>query len=164
VWAALNLSGSSLVWVLLIGLLMSAASLVAVGFLLAKLPAGYFCERSTTDCSLGRRQGIHWWASRVAKNVLGGAIVILGAVMALPGVPGPGLLVILVGITWTDFPANRRLERWAVTRPGFCQPLTRSGDAVGSRRCISRKNPALKPAKAPGAVRRKRHVTPLSVR
>jgi hypothetical protein len=117
-WPALDLSGPTLLWVLLAGLLTFAASLMAVGFLLVRLPAGYFCERSAADCSLGRRKGISWWAGRLAKNLVGGAVIVLGAVMALPGVPGPGLLVMLVGITFTDFPGKRRLERWAVSRPG----------------------------------------------
>jgi hypothetical protein len=117
-WPALDLSGPGLFWFLLISALASAGGLFAVGLWLVNMPAAYFCERPAADCPLRGRRGVHWWAGRIAKGLLGGAIIILGAVMAVPGVPGPGLLTVLVGITLTDFPGKRRLERWVVSRPG----------------------------------------------
>jgi hypothetical protein len=43
----------------------------------------------------------------------------------MPGIPGPGLLVILIGITVMDFPGKRRLERWVVGRPGVLGAINR---------------------------------------
>ncbi len=49
---------------------------------------------------------------RASRIVLGLALVILGVVLALPGVPGPGLLVIFVGLTVLggEFEWARRLR------------------------------------------------------
>ncbi len=49
---------------------------------------------------------------RASRIVLGLALVILGVVLALPGVPGPGLLVMFVGLTvlGADFEWARRLR------------------------------------------------------
>jgi uncharacterized protein (TIGR02611 family) len=49
---------------------------------------------------------------RASRVVLGLAIVLVGLVLALPGVPGPGLLVMFVGLTVlsTEFEWARRLR------------------------------------------------------
>ncbi len=122
-FSALDLSGANLLWGLLILPLTSVAGLAAAGFVLVKLPATHFCQRTLPRAEA--RPGIHEWAGRVAKNLLGGVIIVLGAVMALPGVPGPGILTMLIGITLTDLPAMRRVERWVVSRPGVLPRINR---------------------------------------
>ncbi len=49
---------------------------------------------------------------RASRLVLGLALVLVGLVLALPGVPGPGLLVMFVGLTVlsTEFEWARRLR------------------------------------------------------
>src|SRR5690242_9548464 len=49
--------------------------------------------------------------ARVAKNVGGALLILLGLVMALPGIPGQGILTMIVGLTMVDFPGKRGLER-----------------------------------------------------
>jgi uncharacterized membrane protein YbaN (DUF454 family) len=51
------------------------------------------------------------------KNLLGALVVALGIVLSLPGVPGPGLLTILLNMMLLDFRGRRSLERWLVSRP-----------------------------------------------
>jgi hypothetical protein len=48
---------------------------------------------------------------RVGKNLLGAVVFIAGVVMAIPFVPGPGLLFMLVGMGLVDFPGKRSAER-----------------------------------------------------
>lgn len=59
----------------------------------------------------------------IAKNVLGGVVVLLGFVMALPGIPGQGLLMMIVGVTILDFPGKRRLERRLIARPRILRSI-----------------------------------------
>ena len=49
---------------------------------------------------------------RASRVVLGLALLVVGLVLALPGVPGPGLLVVFVGLTVlsTEFEWARRLR------------------------------------------------------
>jgi hypothetical protein len=61
----------------------------------------------------------------LAKNLLGYVTVALGVIMALPGVPGQGLLMILIGLTLLDFPGKRGLERRLVRRPAVHQTINR---------------------------------------
>ena len=51
-----------------------------------------------------------------AKNLAGTVLILLGIIMALPGVPGQGFLTILIGLTLVDFPGKRKLERSLVRR------------------------------------------------
>ncbi|HEU4479438.1 MAG TPA: hypothetical protein VFR80_13045, partial [Pyrinomonadaceae bacterium] len=44
-------------------------------------------------------------------------LVILGVLLSLPGVPGQGILTILLGIMLLDFPGRRSLERRIVGWP-----------------------------------------------
>ncbi len=59
----------------------------------------------------------------IAKNMLGGVVILLGMVMALPGIPGQGLLMMIVGVTILDFPGKRRLERRLIARPRILRSI-----------------------------------------
>jgi hypothetical protein len=59
----------------------------------------------------------------IAKNVLGAIVILLGMVMALPGIPGQGLLMMIVGVTILDFPGKRRLERRLIARPRILRSI-----------------------------------------
>jgi hypothetical protein len=61
----------------------------------------------------------------VAKNVAGVILVLLGLVMALPGIPGQGILTMIVGITLIDFPGKRGLERRLIGRPRMLRTINR---------------------------------------
>jgi len=67
---------------------------------------------------------------RIGRVVLGLAALVAGAVLALPGVPGPGVLVIFFGLTVLshEFHWARRLRDWM--RATFDQ-LTRRRDGAG---------------------------------
>jgi len=52
-------------------------------------------------------------------------LVVLGIIMALPGVPGPGILTIVLGVMLLNFPGKRRLERWLIRRPMVLSAMNR---------------------------------------
>lgn len=116
----------NLTWIeILLGVVLFVATsiggLLAVAFLLVRLPADYFCESTVRDQN--QRRTAYGWAIRIAKSVLGVVAIILGILLSLPGVPGPGLLTILVGIMLIDTPKKRRLERWFISRPGILNSI-----------------------------------------
>jgi hypothetical protein len=130
---ALDLSWTNLIWVLAIVLLTSAGGFAVIGFLLVRMPAEYFCERTQGDFLSKKRTGVHRWIGRTAKNLFGGVIIILGAVAAIPGIPGPGLLIILAGLMLTDFPGKRRFEIWLVSRSGVLATINRLRHLFGKQ-------------------------------
>jgi hypothetical protein len=84
---------------------------VAAGMIvMLGLPSDYFV-RSQARPESPRRHPALRIVLVGAKNLLGGVLLLLGLVMAVPLVPGPGLLFILLGIGLLDFPGKRLLER-----------------------------------------------------
>jgi hypothetical protein len=61
----------------------------------------------------------------VGKNLAGVVLVLLGLIMALPGVPGQGLLTALIGLTLLSFPGKRRVERRFVRIPALLRAINR---------------------------------------
>ena len=83
-------------------------SLLLSGRMLIRLPHDYFTSRR-------RPPPTSLWG-KVGWNLLGGALVILGIALSVPGVPGQGALTVLAGLILMDFPGNRLLL--AVLRRG----------------------------------------------
>ena len=100
------------------------ASLVVVSVVLVKLPATYFAEDHARHF-LVERHPVTRVAARIAKNALGVILVVVGVLLSLPGVPGQGLLTILIGLMLLDFPGKRRLERRIVGRPPILRTINR---------------------------------------
>lgn len=121
----------------LIGALIFVASfLVNLGIvtvILVKLPADYFSKNRKTKFWLGPRPALH--AARViGKNIAGLLLVALGVVLSLPGVPGQGLLTILLGIMLLDFPGRDRLEQKLLSKPSIVNTINSLRERFGKPR------------------------------
>lgn len=99
-----------------------AGSLGMVSFMLVKIPATYFHSSHDRDFLVDRHRALRW-SGLVVKNLLGAALVILGIIMSLPGVPGQGLLTILLGLMLLDLPGKRAWEQKLVKRPKVLQTI-----------------------------------------
>jgi hypothetical protein len=134
-WLTETLNLSEVTWggvllALLLFVVTSVGGIALVSLLLVKLPATYFCDSCPRDFWVERHPIIRW-TGRVLKNVMGVAAVFLGAMLSLPGIPGPGVLLILLGVTLVDFPGKRRLERWLVSRPTVLNTINRLRQRYG---------------------------------
>lgn len=97
----------------LLSLLLSTAAIVIV---LVKLPPNYFSSNYSDDFLPGSSWFVRWGAV-ILKNVLGLFLVILGLLLSLPGIPGQGLLTVLLGLILMDIPGKRPLEARIIKRP-----------------------------------------------
>ncbi len=84
-------------------------SVVAAIVVLLRLPPTYFSTPEPPPFWPGRPEWM-WLLGRGGKNLLGCMLVALGVLMSLPGVPGQGLLTILIGLVLLDVPGKRRIE------------------------------------------------------
>ena len=82
-------------------------SLAIVSVIMVKIPANYFRTDYSPEFLSGRHPAIRLLGI-VGKNILGVLLVALGIVMSVPGVPGQGLLTILLGVMLLDFPGRRK--------------------------------------------------------
>jgi hypothetical protein len=99
-----------------------AGSIGMVSFMLVKIPATYFHSSHDRDFLVDRHRAVRW-SGLVVKNLLGAALVILGIIMSLPGVPGQGILTILLGLMLLDLPGKRGWEQKLVKRPKVLQTI-----------------------------------------
>lgn len=91
-------------------------SLLATGFILVRLPADYFAGPSPPDFWHGRPPAVRI-VGRILRNGLGACLVVVGIFLSLPGIPGQGLLTILIGLMMLDVPGKRKWEQRLVRRP-----------------------------------------------
>ena len=120
---------SGLTWQkILVGALIFLASffinLGIVSAILVKLPADHFSKKRKTKFWAGPRPAIHA-AKVIGKNIAGILLVALGIVLSLPGVPGQGLLTVLLGIMLLDFPGRHRLEQKLLSKPSIVNTINR---------------------------------------
>ena len=107
-------------WLFGVSVLMFAGSLIAVPWLVVRIPSDYFILR--------RRLIDHWhprwpWmrgAALALKNVFGCVLILAGVAMLI--LPGQGLLTIFVGLMILDIPGKFAVESWLVRR----RPLLRT--------------------------------------
>lgn len=111
-----ELTWQNVVLGLLFFIVTFAGSSALVSFVLVRLPATFFHPSHDRDILVDRHHVIRW-SGIVIKNIVGFVLVLLGILMAIPGVPGPGVLTILFGIALLDFPGKRWLEYKIVSRP-----------------------------------------------
>ena len=112
-----------------------SVSLGIVALVLVKLPVTYFRTDHPREFWADRHPGIRF-AGVVSKNLLGLLLVGLGIVLALPGVPGQGVLTILLGIMLLDFPGKRRLELKLVSRPKVLHAINRLRHRFGKPKLV----------------------------
>lgn len=99
-------------------LLSLAISFGAIVLVLVNIPANYFSSHYRQDF-LPNSSWIVRWGAVLSKNLLGLFLVALGLVLSLPGVPGQGLLTILLGLILMDIPGKRPLEARIIKRPAI---------------------------------------------
>lgn len=109
---------------ILLFLITFSISLAIVSIIMVKIPPDYFKEDRPRDLWAGRSSAVRILGA-VVKNVLGVLLVALGIIMSIPGVPGQGILTILLGIMLLDFPGKRRLEYKLVSRPQVLKTINK---------------------------------------
>jgi hypothetical protein len=109
-----------LVWLTVGSLVGFIGTLIAIPFIMVRLPSDYF------DTRVPR----HWMKDHhpvlrliglIAKNAVG--IVFLLAGFAMLFLPGQGILTMLIGISLVDFPGKRLLEAKIVGQATVLQAL-----------------------------------------
>ncbi|MBK7706355.1 MAG: hypothetical protein IPN69_00260 [Acidobacteria bacterium] len=116
IWASLTLNKVLLgvgLFLLSLGLSFGAIAIVMI-----KIPENYFSTHYQRDF-LPNSSWLVRWGAVIVKNILGVFLILLGIVLSLPGVPGQGVLTILLGLIMLDIPGKRPLEARIISRPAI---------------------------------------------
>lgn len=98
-------------------LLMSAAGVLAIPWMVRRMPVDWF-SREAVDF---RARFSAAPLATVLRNGLGGSLLLLG--IALLFLPGQGVLTIVLGVVLTDLPVRDRGLRWVGQRPKLAKTL-----------------------------------------
>ena len=109
---------------LFVFLLTFFGTLAVAVVVIVRLPSDYFqpsIARPFMEC---------WpkplrWIGLFLKNVLGVLVIFIGIALSLPGVPGQGLLMILLGLMLVDFPGRREFAHRIVRIPRVLATINR---------------------------------------
>jgi len=93
-----------------------AVSTFIVSVIMVQIPANYF-HSDYEHHFLTDKHPILRWTVIVIKNIVGVILILLGIVMMFPGVPGPGVLTVLIGLILIDLPGKRKVEALIINRP-----------------------------------------------
>lgn len=123
-WQNFEWTWAELLWSLAGCFFFFLLSTGVVIFLVIRIPPTFFRDRAANNCRPTGHPLVRasLWLS---KNILGTVLVITGLILALPGVPGPGLLVMLFGIVLLEFPGKRQLEQKLVRHPRVLEAINR---------------------------------------
>lgn len=89
------------------------ATLFIVPWLAVRIPADYFTHQKRHRQTKQSHHPIIRITLIIAKNVLGCLIVVIGFIMLF--VPGQGIMTMLIGVMFLDFPGKYQLERRLVS-------------------------------------------------
>lgn len=113
-WASLTWNKILLGVGLFVGSLL--LSFLSIGIVMVKIPENYFSSHYQQDF-LPNSPWLVRWGAVILKNILGIILVIIGIILSLPGVPGQGILTILLGLIMLDIPGKRPIEARIIKRP-----------------------------------------------
>ena len=99
-------------------------SLGIVSLILVKLPVNYFRKDNHSKFWADKPPAVRVLAV-IGKNILGWLLIAVGIILSVPGVPGQGLLTVLLGVMLVDFPGKHRLEQKLLHRPAIKNAITR---------------------------------------
>ncbi len=121
-------STDTLVTLTILSIIFFGGSLIAIPFILIRLPADFF------DIRVPRRwMEEHHPMLRVmghlVKNLVGGIFLFVGFLMLF--LPGQGILTMLIGVSMLDFPGKRKLEAKIIGLPTVLNAINSMREKLG---------------------------------
>jgi hypothetical protein len=116
------LSKDVLLYLFVASIVGFVASLIAIPFLLIRLPPHYFDERHPRTWMRDHHPVLRIFGL-LAKNIVGIVFLLAGILMLF--LPGQGVLTMLIGLSLTDFPGKRTLERKLIGQPAVLRTINK---------------------------------------
>ena len=105
-------------------------TLLLVPVLVIRIPEDYFAEKKRHRWEpWAHEHPLIRWSLLIAKNSLGYIIIVLGIAMLV--LPGQGVLTILIGIMFINFPGKYQLERRVVMQGPVLNTINRLRHRAG---------------------------------
>ena len=105
-------------------LLTFFGTIAIVAFVIVRLPQDYFRP------GVARPFMLDWpwplrWLGLLAKNALGILVIAIGVVLSLPGMPGQGILMMMLGLMLLDIPGKKTIIQLIARKPRIITAINR---------------------------------------
>ena len=132
------ISTETLVALTVLSIVFFVGSLIAIPFILVRLPADFFDVRVPRPW-----MEVHHPVLRVlghlVKNAVGAIFLFAGFLMLF--LPGQGILTMLIGISMLDFPGKRNVEAKLIGQPAVLNTINGMREKFGKPPLIIAPNP-----------------------
>ena len=107
-------STEMLIWLTALSMVLFVGTLIAIPFILVRLPADYFDVRVPRPWMEDHHPVLRL-LGHIVKNAAGVIFLFAGFLMLF--LPGQGVLTMLIGISMLDFPGKRKIEAKLIGQP-----------------------------------------------
>ncbi len=107
-------STDTLIWLTVLSMVFFLGTLIAIPFILVRLPADYFDVRVPRPWMKDHHPVLRL-VGHIVKNAVGAIFLFAGFLMLF--LPGQGVLTMLIGISMLDFPGKRKVEAKLIGQP-----------------------------------------------
>lgn len=114
------ISAETLVTLTVLSVVFFVGSLIAIPFILVRLPTDFFDTRVPRRW-MENHHPVLRLLGHIVKNVVGAIFLFAGFLMLF--LPGQGILTMLIGVTMLDFPGKRRLEAKMIGQPAVLNTI-----------------------------------------
>jgi putative transmembrane protein PGPGW len=108
------ISTDTLVTLTVLSVVFFIGSLIAIPYILVRLPADYFDTRIPRPW-MEDHHPILRVVGHIVKNAVGAIFLFVGFLMLF--LPGQGVLTMLIGVSMLDFPGKRKVEAALIGQP-----------------------------------------------
>jgi hypothetical protein len=121
-------SNETLVTLTVLSIIFFVGSLIAIPFILVRLPEDFFDTRVPRPW-MKDHHPVMRVLGHLVKNVVGAIFLFAGFLMLF--LPGQGILTILIGVSMLDFPGKRRLEAKLIGQPTILNAINGMREKFG---------------------------------
>jgi len=114
------ISTETLVALTVLSIVFFVGSLIAIPFILMRLPADFFDIRVPRPWMEDHHPALRV-LGHLVKNVIGAIFLFVGFLMLF--LPGQGILTMLIGISMLDFPGKRKVEAKLIGLPAVLNTI-----------------------------------------
>ena len=121
-------SAETLVTLTVLSIVFFVGSLIAIPFILVRLPADFFDIRVPRPWMQDHHPVLRL-IGHIVKNAVGAIFLFAGFLMLF--LPGQGILTMLIGISMLDFPGKRNLEAKIIGQPTVLHAINSMREKFG---------------------------------
>ncbi|MDC8450565.1 MAG: hypothetical protein LV473_19740 [Nitrospira sp.] len=121
-------STETLVTLTALSVVFFVGSLIAIPFILVRLPTDFFDTRVPRRW-MENHHPVLRLLGHLVKNVVGVIFLFVGFLMLF--LPGQGILTMLIGVTMLDFPGKRKMEAKMIGQPAVLSTINNMRQKFG---------------------------------